>query len=233
MRKERVCLIIVSFLILALSSVTVARQIETAPKKMDIRAAPAIWVTRPQADVTWYAGSGNRYPVMWKTSGTFTSANVHIYLCDETGNRVIVQLSANTPNDRNENVEPPWNQPEGRYTIRVETTDGAVKGTSEPFFIRTSPFILTVPAGDLVRGRTYTIGWRTTKPSSLRISHILLRREGAMVGEWVLARDVPNSGRADVVIPSSVTPGTYRIEIQPGGSFGGMSFFSPPVRIID
>ncbi|MGB9765742.1 MAG: hypothetical protein ACPLZD_10385 [Candidatus Saccharicenans sp.] len=114
----------------------------------------------------------------------------------------------------------------------METTDGAVKGTSKPFFIRTSPFIITSWGGDLVRGRTYMIGWRTTQPSSLRID-ILLRREGAMVAEWLLARRVPNTGRADIVIPSGITPGTYRLEIQPGGAFGGLSFLSPPIRVID
>lgn len=233
MRKVRVLLIMIFFLILDLSSATPARQIQNVPRKLDITAKPVIMVTRPGASLTWFAGARYRLQVMWKTAGTFTSTNVNIYLCNETGDRVIVQLSANTPNDLSEYVEPPWDQAEGRYTIRVETTDGAVKGTSEPFSIRTSPFILTAPAGDLVRGRTYTIGWRTTKPSSFRIALILLRREGAMVGEWVLARDVPNSGRVDVVIPSSVAPGTYRFEMQPGGSFGGMSFFSPPVRIID
>lgn len=233
MRKVRVFLIMIFFLILGLSSATPARQIQNVPRKLDITAKPVIMVTRPGADVTWFAGSGTKYSVMWKTSGTFTSTNVNIYLCDETGNRVIAQLSTNTPNDRSESVEPPWNQAEGRYTVRVETSDGAVKGTSSVFFIRTSPFIITSWGGDLVRGRTSTIGWRTTQPSSFRIALILLRREGAMVGEWVLARDVPNSGRADVVIPSSVTPGTYRIEIQPGGIFGGLSFLSPPLRVID
>lgn len=231
MKKEKVSLILVSFLILASSWATPADQIKTAPRKVDVIVAPALWVTRPQADVTWYAGSRTRYRVMWRTAGAVTAANVHIHLCDETGNRALAPLATNTPNDGNESVEPPASQAEGRYTVRVETADGAIKGTSRPFFIRTSPFILIAPAGDLVRGRAYTIGWSTTQPPSLRID-ILLRREGAMVAETLLARQVPNSGRAEIVIPSGIAPGTYRFEIQPGGSFGGLSFLSAPVRIV-
>lgn len=230
MKKARVLLIIVLLLTLAVSSAMPSRQIQSVQRSVTA-AAPAIFVTNPKANVVWYAGSGQKNSVRWKTSGTFTYTSLNINLCDETGSRVVLQLAANTPNDQNEGVELPGSLVEGRYTIRVETTDGAVRGISEPFFIKTSPFILTVPAGDLVRGRTYTIGWSTTQPASLRIGHILLRREGAMVGEWVLAREVSNSGRADVVIPSGIAPGTYRFEIQPGGAFGGMSFLSQPVRI--
>lgn len=230
MRKKVFFLIVVFILFMALSSAMSSGQVQSVQRSVTA-AAPAIFVTNPKANVVWYAGTGQKNSVRWKTSGTFTYTSLNINLCDEAGSRVVLHLVANTPNDQSEGVELPSSLVEGRYTIRVETTDGAVRGSSEPFFIKTSPFILTVPAGDLVRGRTCTIGWSTTQPASLRIAHILLRREGAMVGEWVLARDVPNSGRAEVVIPSGISPGIYRFEIQPGGAFGGMSFLSQPVRI--
>lgn len=229
MRKSS--LVIILILLFASTSALSIGQITTAPLKREKSIVPTIWVTRPEANITWFAGSGNRYRVEWKSSGTQAVASVHIHLCDETGNRILGRLATDTPNDGSENVEPGWNQAEGKYTIRVETSDGAVKGTSKPFFIKTLPWIITVPAGDLVRGRTYSIRWATTQSSSLRI-HILLRREGAMVAETTLAREVPNSGRAEIRIPSGIAPGIYRFEIQPGGIFGGMSFFSAPVRIV-
>ncbi len=222
---------IVSILLLVMSPGTPNAQVKTAPLKTVMKPVPTIWVTRPGVDVTWYAGSGTSYPVEWTTSGTFATPNLNIHLCDEAGNMMLDRLAVNTLNDGNENVEPRLNQAEGIYTVRVETADGVVKGISKPFFIRTSPFILVVPAGNLVRGRTYSIGWRTNQASSLRID-ILLRREGSMVAELVLARQVPNSGRAEIRIPAGTVPGTYRIEIQPGGSFGGMSFLSAPFRVV-
>ncbi|MBM3304972.1 MAG: hypothetical protein FJY79_03360 [Candidatus Aminicenantes bacterium] len=228
---KKFSLIFVAILSLALASATPTDQMKTAPQKTTLKPASTIWVTRPEADLTWFAGSGTHNRVEWKKSGAFEVADVHIHLCDEPGNLIIGRLASSTPNDGSENVELPMNQAEGKYTIRVETTDGKVKGTSKPFFIKTSPFILIVPAGDLVRGRTYSIGWRTTQPSSLRID-ILLRREGAMLAETLLASRVPNSGKADLRIPPGIAPGTYRFEIQPGESFGGMFFLSSPVRIV-
>ncbi|MDW7761817.1 MAG: hypothetical protein SCM96_14420 [Acidobacteriota bacterium] len=229
MRKSTFVFVLLLFF--AITSAMPTDQVKTAPRKVTMSPVSTIWVTNPLADVTWFSGSGSRYRVEWTKSGTFAVANVHIHLCDEAGNRMLGRLAADTPNDGSESVELDRNQAEGKYAIRVETTDGKVRGTSKPFFIKTSPWIFTVPAGDLVRGRTYSIGWRTTQPSSLRID-IFLRREGAMVAETLLARQVPNSGKAELTIPSGIAPGIYRFEIQPGGSFGGMSFLSAPVRIV-
>lgn len=107
-------LVIVLILLFASTSFLPTGQITTAPLKRAKSIVPTIWVTRPLADVTWFSGSGNRYRVEWTTSGTQVGASVHIHLCDETGNRILGHLAANTPNDGSENVEPDSNQAEGK-----------------------------------------------------------------------------------------------------------------------
>lgn len=187
-------------------------------------------VELPGASSLWFAGSGRMNQVRWTRRGTPQPATVNIALFDESCRTLRHALATGVPNNGSAWVDPLPALGEGQYTVRVQSSDGLVRGCSPPFAVR-SPYLVTVAAGDWVVGRANAVGWRTTEPASVRVR--LELHGGSLAFRYpvaTLVRDMGNTGRADVTIPAGTPPGTYWICLLPLSRYD-VCFYSGAIRV--
>ncbi len=196
------------------------------------------YIDVPRSDVTFYINSENT--ITWSNFG-YHSPYVDIYLYDKSGQRKILDIAKNVqnleghPGQNHYNWIIPNSVPEGRYTIRIKTTDEIVSANSEVFSILKpagSIKVLSPKAGDIFYKRrantqTYSgspieIRWETTG-NIPEVAISLHKADKQRTFQCNITSFIPNRGYLKWPIPHSVPRGSYIIRIIGSTSGSGES----------
>ncbi len=118
--------------------------------------APSITVVWPEAGNTWLWGT--THSIRWSREGTLDSL-VSIKLLKD--GIVKLNIASSTENDGAFDWTIPPTLAKGTYSIRIQTLDGKVKGTSKAFTITSGVMLVIAPAAGASwqRGQPHLIAW--------------------------------------------------------------------------
>lgn len=183
-----------------------------------------ITVTSPSGGETFVTGS-TMPGIVWSTENVTGYVKIELHRTDYSVSYVVAE---NVPFDGSPytGYVIPGDAPSGDYVIQV--SQGSIKGKSKVFTIVQSSISVIVPRA----GATYGIGFPIPKISWTPVGitgdvRIELRKtDGSAV--YVIAENVPcnSSPYRNYVIPTSATPGNYRVRISRGSVIGQSGIFS-------
>jgi len=182
---------------------------------VSVSSSPLISVTSPDGGEEWAAGSSQT--INWAATGSM-AGSVKITLYDPPGKNLISTLILNTANDGSYNWSVPTSIPSGHYRVRVKTTDNAVFGESDIFYISggASPsIVITSPGFEYIwaRGTSESIVWTVAGSQNNSVKITLYDSTGLTLMN-IMTLNTPNDGNYTWSIPTGLAPGDYIVRVK-------------------